>query len=102
MNECRINIKELPGKGETICVVLGKTPVLIANVDNNFYAVDDTCSHEDASLSLGALKGTTISCPLHGSRFCLKSGQAIDEPAETPLTTYRIVHEENGIRLLEP
>ena len=66
------------------------TRVLIVNDDDVIRAVDDTCSHEDASLSLGALKSGTISCPLHGSRFCLKSGAALDEPAELPIKVYRV------------
>ena len=83
--------------GEMIRVLLDETWVLVANVQGLFYAVSDTCTHEDASLSLGALVGDYVSCPLHGSRFCLRNGQAIDEPADTNLVTYPTKVEKNRI-----
>lgn len=79
---------ELPGPGAMKRVDAFGERVLIANVDGVFHAVSDTCTHEDASLSLGALKKGTVSCPLHGSRFCLATGEALDEPAELPLRVY--------------
>jgi 3-phenylpropionate/trans-cinnamate dioxygenase ferredoxin subunit len=71
-------------------VMIGGRPILIANVDGCFYAADDTCTHEDASLSKGSLKGDLVTCPLHGSRFNLRTGEVLDEPADIPLNTYAI------------
>ena len=62
--------------------------ILIANIDGTPFAVDDTCTHEDASLFSGALQGDKVKCPLHGSRFCLRDGRALDEPAEINLACY--------------
>ena len=62
--------------------------ILLANIDNQIFAVDDTCTHEDASLSTGSLKGDLVKCPLHGSRFCVRDGRALEEPAETSLKCY--------------
>ncbi|MBT3429002.1 MAG: non-heme iron oxygenase ferredoxin subunit [Proteobacteria bacterium] len=62
--------------------------ILVANVEGAPLAVADTCTHEDASLSMGALQGDKVKCPLHGSRFCLKDGRALDEPAEIDLERY--------------
>jgi 3-phenylpropionate/trans-cinnamate dioxygenase ferredoxin component len=74
--------------------------VMIANLAGEYFAVSDTCSHEDASLSLGALKSdATVACPLHGSRFCLRTGQALDEPAEEPLHAYRVAFEDGTMVL---
>lgn len=64
--------------------------ILIANVDGRYYAVDDTCSHEDASLSTGSLKGEFVKCPLHGSRFNVCTGEAMEEPARDSLRTYAV------------
>jgi 3-phenylpropionate/trans-cinnamate dioxygenase ferredoxin subunit len=77
-----------PGKMTTV-QAHGST-VLIANVDGTFYAIDDTCTHEDASLCMGALHGSYVRCPLHGSRFDLASGQPLEEPAEEPVRTYPV------------
>lgn len=49
--------------------------ILLANVDGTIYAVDNICTHEDASLYNGALKGRCVECPLHGSLFDLADGK---------------------------
>ncbi len=73
-----------------ICSKTGGYRILIALAEDKVYAVDDMCTHEDASLSKGSLHGDCVKCPLHGSRFRLKSGEALDEPAEEALTTYPV------------
>ena len=89
----------LPIANETKRFFANGQYILIANIENQLYAVDDMCTHEDASLSLGALKELTISCSLHGSRFCLKSGVALDEPAELALNVYKIAKTNRGINV---
>lgn len=69
--------------------------ILLANVAGRLCAVDDTCTHEDASLSTGVLKGELVKCPLHNSRFNVCTGEALEEPAEENLRTYP-VREEGG------
>ena len=73
--------------------------VLVANVNGVFYATDDTCTHEDASLSSGSLKGELVKCPLHGSRFDVRSGEPMEDPAEEWLKCYP-VKVEDGIVLV--
>ena len=68
----------------------GEKQICLAYVDGDVYAVDDMCSHEDASLSKGSLHENCVKCPLHGSRFNLETGEAIDEPAEEPISTYAV------------
>jgi 3-phenylpropionate/trans-cinnamate dioxygenase ferredoxin subunit len=79
------------------CDVAGRR-ILLANVGGRLYAVDDTCTHEEASLSTGALKGELVKCPLHNSRFSVRTGEALEEPAEAPLRTYPV--REDGGRVL--
>jgi 3-phenylpropionate/trans-cinnamate dioxygenase ferredoxin subunit len=69
--------------------------ILLANVGGRLCAVDDTCTHEEASLSTGVLKGEFVKCPLHNSRFNVCTGQAMEEPAEENLRAYP-VREEGG------
>lgn len=64
--------------------------ILVANVDGHYYAVDDTCTHEDASLASGSLKGELVKCPLHGSRFNVINGKVLDDPADRDLQTYPV------------
>jgi nitrite reductase/ring-hydroxylating ferredoxin subunit len=69
--------------------------ILLANVAGRLCAVDDTCTHEEASLSKGVLRGELVKCPLHNSRFNVCTGEALEEPAEENLRTYP-VREEGG------
>lgn len=71
-------------------VDVGGRRILIANVDGRYCAADDTCTHEEASLSTGVLKGALVRCPLHGSRFNVCTGEALEEPAEENLRTYPV------------
>ena len=64
--------------------------ILLANVEGRICAADDTCTHEEASLSTGVLRGELVKCPLHGSRFNVCTGKVLEEPAEENLRTYPV------------
>ena len=85
-----------PGKMKRVDGNNGKR-ILVCNVDGEFYAVDDMCTHEDASLYLGCLKGEQVQCSLHGGRFNVKTGEAVVEPAEIALQTYALQIREGRI-----
>ena len=70
--------------------IVNDKAVLLANVNGEIYAIADLCSHEDAILSNGALKDGCVECPLHGSRFDLKTGLPREEPATEPVETYTV------------
>jgi len=67
--------------GKTICV---------ARVGDEVFAVDDTCSHSDASLAEGDVTDFKIECWLHGAEFDLRTGEALTPPAVAPLHTYGV------------
>jgi 3-phenylpropionate/trans-cinnamate dioxygenase ferredoxin subunit len=71
-------------------VIVEGRPFIVANVDGRFYAVEDLCSHEDYPLSYGCLDGDRIKCSLHGSRFSLRTGEPMEEPADGPIATFRV------------
>ena len=52
----------------------GKT-VLLANVDGAFFALDNKCPHMGGNLAGGVLEGTTVTCPRHGAKFDVRTGQ---------------------------
>lgn len=79
------------------CVEVAGQRILVANVDGVFYATDDICTHEDASLSSGSLQGELVKCPLHGSRFSLRTGEPVEDPAEEPLRCYRVKVQDNAV-----
>jgi 3-phenylpropionate/trans-cinnamate dioxygenase ferredoxin component len=67
--------------------------------DGEFLAIDDTCTHQDASLADGWLEGRTVECPLHASCFDLRTGQPSGPPATRPVRTYPVVVEDGQIRV---
>ncbi len=71
---------------------------LVAHIEGEYFCTDDLCTHEDSSLYLGSLHGDCVSCTLHGSRFNLKTGEPLNEPATEYLKTYQVT--KDGDRLL--
>ena len=69
--------------------------LLLVNIDGEFYAVENICSHDGGELSDGDINGAEITCPRHGARFCLKTGKVLSAPAFEDIDTYpvRVVDE---------
>lgn len=84
-------------EGKTKRITYKQYAILVCNVAGEFYAVADQCTHEDASLYLGCLKGDKVHCSLHGGEFCVKTGKAITEPAEIDIATYPITIQDERI-----
>ena len=55
--------------------------VVIVNLDGDFYAIEDVCTHDGGPLGEGKLEGCQIICPRHGARFDVRTGQALTLPA---------------------
>ena len=73
--------------------------IAIFNVEGDFYAIDDLCSHAEASLAEGEVFDCKVECPLHGAEFDLKTGQAVTLPATNPVASYVISIEDEVIYL---
>jgi len=78
-----------------------KLRIAIARVDQRLYAFDDLCTCTDVAcpLSGGLLKGTTIMCQCHGSRFDITTGAVINGPATEALNVYEVQEVEGSIRI---
>ena len=76
--------------GEMMYVEVGDEPVVLINLDGDFYALSDICTHEEASLSDGEIVGDEIECPLHGGAFDIRTGQPAAFPVVVPAETYRV------------
>ena len=78
-----------------------KLRIAIARVDDRLYAFDGlcTCSDESCPLSGGLLKGTTIMCQCHGSRFDITAGAVINGPATKALNVYEVQEVEGSVRI---
>lgn len=80
-------------------VIVGGKEIAIFNVDGQFYATADECTHDEAMLSEGELFGAVVECPLHGARFDVRTGKALSLPAVYPVKTYDIRLIEGQIQL---
>ena len=68
-----------------------ETPITVFHTDDGeLYAIDDTCTHQDASLADGWLEGCEIECPLHASKFDLRTGQVDAPPAKRGVRTHAV------------
>lgn len=75
-------------EGKSICV---------ARVGAEVFAIGDTCSHADASLSEGDITGYKIECWLHGAEFDLRTGVALTLPAVKPVDVYAVVVDGDSV-----
>ncbi len=76
--------------GDRIVVEIDDVWVVIFNVDDHFYALEDMCSHEEYYLSEGMLDGYAIECSKHGAQFDIRNGQVLAPPANTPVKWYQV------------
>jgi 3-phenylpropionate/trans-cinnamate dioxygenase ferredoxin subunit len=72
-------VSEIPA-GTMKSYLVGIWQVLVANVDGKFYAMKNTCTHEEQSLSQGTLTGKIVTCPLHGAKFDVTTGKNVAGP----------------------
>lgn len=75
-------------------------PLAVFNADGFLYCIDDTCTHQDASLADGYLEGCWVECPLHASTFDLRTGRPSGPPARTPVRTHEVVVQEGIVHVL--
>jgi 3-phenylpropionate/trans-cinnamate dioxygenase ferredoxin component len=78
---------------------VGEFGVVVCRVGGQLFALDDNCSHREAKLSEGRLRGGLLVCPLHGAQFDVASGAPQGPPAITPVVCHRIVEEADGSAL---
>jgi len=88
-------VKEF-GAGQSILVNIEGVEIAVFNLDGQYYAIEDVCSHDGSSM-LGCglapedvLDGEQIICPRHGARFCIKTGAALTPPAYDPIATFPV------------
>jgi 3-phenylpropionate/trans-cinnamate dioxygenase ferredoxin component len=77
-----------PGQGK-IFEVQGKE-IALFNVGGAYFAIDNMCTHEEASLADGEISGFEVTCPLHGAKFDVRSGQVLGPPAYDDVTSYPV------------
>ena len=85
--------------GEMQVVWDDDTPILVFNLDGDCYALEDRCTHEEFELSAGPFDPATatIECVLHGSKFDVRDGRALNPPAYAPVRTFPTRREDGTV-----
>jgi nitrite reductase/ring-hydroxylating ferredoxin subunit len=88
-----------PGTAKQVWI--DDTPVAICNLDGEFCAISDICTHEEFYLSGGVIEDGEIECPMHRGVFNIRTGEAEVYPAEEDLPVYqcRVVDGEVQVSL---
>ncbi len=85
------SVQDLPD-GQARLFVLGDTPICVVRILDRIFAIGDTCSHAEISLSEGEVlvDECEIECWKHGSSFSLETGEPLTLPATKPVPTYPV------------
>ena len=83
--------------GMALRVETDAEPVAVFNVDGDFYAIADTCSHEESSLSEGYVDEDIVECAKHGAMFHIPTGEVRSLPATRNVRVFGTVVEDGDL-----
>lgn len=90
MAPTRVASKSDVSPGEVRVFNVDGRSIALANVDGEFFATDNVCTHDGGPLGEGILVGDQVECPRHGARFDVRTGQVRVLPAVRPVRTYPV------------
>lgn len=96
-----VTLAEIPEGGMRVCT-LGAREIVICRTKDGVHAVSNMCTHADARLSEGRLRGNRLICPLHGAAFDVRDGRALGAPATAALVTYPVRVVDGNIEVGTP
>jgi len=85
--------------GGAMSVESGGNRIAVFNVNGSYYALEDMCTHVGGPLSEGECDGETVTCPWHGARFDLKTGEAKGPPASQGVRSFKVVVDGDVIQI---
>ena len=91
-------LDEVP-PGTKKLVELGGMEVVLCNTRDRVFAIRNLCSHAYEKLDCGRMKNGWIACPVHGARFDLETGAAMNPPAVMPIETFEVCIEGDTINV---
>lgn len=95
-------IDEVPA-GSSKLVKIEDVRIALFNLDGEYYAIEDVCTHDDGPLVEGEIvNGCEVECPRHGARFDIRTGRAVRMPAFEPATTYAVRVEGEDVLVESP
>lgn len=85
-----------PGEGKAVQV--GEREIAVFNIEGDFYAIQNECTHEGGPLGQGMVFGCTVSCPWHFAEFDVTTGESLDDIAPCGVRTYEVVVEDGVVK----
>lgn len=82
-------LDELPAGAKKLVEANG-IEIVLCNTRDRIFAVHNLCSHAHEKLDCGKMKNGWIACPVHGARFDLETGDAMNPPATMPIDTFEV------------
>jgi 3-phenylpropionate/trans-cinnamate dioxygenase ferredoxin subunit len=83
------SLSEVPPGGRK-SVIVDEMPALLLRIGEDFYCIEDVCTHDGQPLTDGPVADCQITCPRHGARFDLRTGKPTRMPATEPVRTFRV------------
>ena len=84
--------------GELVAFEVEGVRIAVANANGRFFAIDDTCTHEQCSLAQeGTLEGTVVTCGCHGAQFDVTTGAVLAPPALEPVKPYPLRIDQGNV-----
>lgn len=75
------------------------THIALFNLDGQYYAIEDMCTHDAGQLTGGVVEDGNIICPRHGAKFCIRTGEALTAPAYEPTPVFPVRVEQGQIQV---
>ena len=91
-----ILVDEVPDGGRQL-VEVNEQLLLIFRIGQQFFCLEDICTHDGGNLSEGEHQGFQIECPRHSARFDIRTGEALSMPATKPTRAYECRVENNQV-----
>lgn len=88
-------------RGEALRLDTSPPIAVFHTEDGELFAIDDTCTHQDASLTDGWVEGCEVECPLHASKFDLRTGRVDAPPAKLPVRVHEVSVIDGDIMITE-
>jgi 3-phenylpropionate/trans-cinnamate dioxygenase ferredoxin component len=85
--------------GQTKVVVVNGQRLALCNVEGEFFAIEDRCSHDDGPLGEGVIEGHEIECPRHGAKFDVTTGRPTCLPAVMPVNRFDVRLEGDAVQV---
>lgn len=84
--------------GKLMHITAGGREIVVTKLDGNYYAMDNVCTHAGADLHEGELNNNELTCPWHGAKWDIKTGNLISFPQKLkPLQNHKISIEKDTL-----